>query len=274
MTKEMLVESISFCYDKSRGGDVMIHEEYVRIVPQADTAVLFIHGIVGTPNHFRDLIPLVDLVPADWSVYNVLLDGHGKTVDDFAKTSMNKWHTQVWTIFDNLARTHRRVILVGHSMGTLFSIRLAVAHPDKIPFLFLIAVPLRPGIRLMTVRNLLFLVFGKLNEDVPLEAATVKVCGVQTTRKLWKYLKWIPRFLELFCEIYRTEKVMGKLRVPCTAYQSQRDELVANHTRKVLEKSGVMTVRNLLHSTHFYYHPDDQALVRSDFERQIKETHG
>lgn len=252
----------------------MEHEEYVRIVPGADTAVLFIHGIVGTPNHFRDLIPLVDLVPENYSIYNVLLDGHGKTVDDFAKTSMKKWHEQVWGIFDELSKTHDRVILVGHSMGTLFSIQLAIEHPNKVPFLFLIAVPLRPGIRLMTIRNLLMLVFGKLREDVPLEAATIKACGVQTTRKLWKYLAWIPRFLELFREIYRTEKVMGKLSVPCTAYQSQRDELVANRTRKLLEKSGVMMVHNLPSSTHFYYHRDDQMVVRSDFERQIKETHG
>ena len=41
----------------------MEHREYRRIVSGADTAVMFLHGIVGTPNHFRDLIPLVDLVP-------------------------------------------------------------------------------------------------------------------------------------------------------------------------------------------------------------------
>jgi len=252
----------------------MIHEEYVRIVPGADTAVLFIHGIAGTPNHFRDLIPLVDLVPEDYSIYNVLLDGHGKTVDDLAKTSMKKWHAQIWGIFDELAAKHKQVILVGHSMGTLFCIQLAIEHPDKIPFLFLLAVPFRPGIRFTTIRNLLFLVFGKLREDLPLEAATIKVCGVETTRKLWKYLKWFPRFLELFREICRTERLLGNLTVTCTAYQSQRDELVANRTRKVLEKSGVMMVHNLLHSTHFYYHPDDQITVRADYEKQIKETHG
>ena len=133
----------------------MNHEEYVRIVPGAKTAVLFIHGIVGTPNHFQDLIPLINVVPEDYSVYNVLLDGHGGTVDDFAKTSMEKWHMQVWGIFEQLSRTHERVILVAHSMGTLFSIQLAIAHPEKVLFLFLLAVPLRPGIRLMTIRNLM-----------------------------------------------------------------------------------------------------------------------
>ena len=98
----------------------MVHEEYVRMVPHADTAVLFIHGIVGTPNHFRDLIPLVELVPESWSVCNLLLDGHGKSVEDFANTSIENWHSQVWGTFEKLSRTHERVILVAHSMGTLF----------------------------------------------------------------------------------------------------------------------------------------------------------
>lgn len=274
MLKEVLEKSTSFCYTKRKRGSAMLHEEYVRIVPNADTAVLFIHGIVGTPNHFRDLIPLIDLVPENYSIYNILLDGHGGTVEDFSKTSMKKWKSQVWGVFEELSHTHQRVILVAHSMGTLFSIQLAIEHPEIVPFLFLIAVPLRLGIRFVTVRNMLRLTFGKLREDIPLEHATMQVCGLQPTRKLWKYLPWIPRYLELFREIYRTEKVMGQLDVPCTAYQSQRDELVANRTRKVLETYGVMTVYNLQHSTHFYYHPDDQVIVRADFAKKIKETHG
>ena len=49
-----------------------------RIVPQSDTAVLFIHGIIGTPNYFNRFIPLI---PEDWTVCNLLLDGHGKGID-------------------------------------------------------------------------------------------------------------------------------------------------------------------------------------------------
>jgi esterase/lipase len=107
----------------------MIHQEYVRKVPCADTAVLFIHGIVGTPNHFTDLISLVELVPESWSVHNVLLDGHGGNADDFADTSMEKWKNQVHAAFDSLARTHRRVVIVAHSMGTLFALQLALEFP-------------------------------------------------------------------------------------------------------------------------------------------------
>ena len=38
---------------------------------------------------------LLSLVPDNISVYNVLLDGHGKGVKEFSKTSMKKWKKQI-----------------------------------------------------------------------------------------------------------------------------------------------------------------------------------
>lgn len=245
----------------------MEHAAYVRLVPGAGTAVLFMHGIVGTPNHFRDLIPLVDLVPEDWSVYNVLLDGHGGSIEDFSRTSMKKWKAQVFAIFDSLCESHRHVIIAAHSMGTLFAIQMALRRPEKVPFLFLIASPMRPWVRLFGIKNLLKLAFGTLRDDVPLEYATRRVAGVHATAQLWKYVAWLPRFLELFREIALTEKEMGTLAVPCVSWQSRKDELVSNFSTGVLVKSGVIQVHELADSTHFYYAPQDQKTVRADFDR-------
>lgn len=244
----------------------MSHEPTVRIVPGADTAVLFLHGILGTPKHFRDILPAESLVPSEWSVYNILLDGHGKGVEDFSRTSMKKWREQVWKVFSELSWTHERIILVGHSMGTLFSIQLAAEHPDKVKQLFLLAVPMRPWMRWFGIVNMLRMPFGLIREDHPVEAATKEVCGVGTSWKLWKYLGWIPRFLELFAEIGRTEKKLSDLKVPCVAYQSERDELVSNLTRRVLERSGKIQIRYLPDSTHFYYAPDDKKRIVNDFK--------
>lgn len=248
----------------------MEHAETRKLVSGAGNAVLFIHGIAGTPNHFVTQIPLVDLVPENWSMYNLLLDGHGGRAADFSRSSMEKWKTQVWAAFRELSGTHDHVLIAAHSMGTLFAIRLALEYPEKIPELFLIAVPMRPWVRLFGAVNCLRLVFGKIREDHSFEVATRNACGVTTTRKLWQYMGWIPRFLELFGEIARTERVMGDLRVPCTAFQSKKDELVSNLASRVLEKSGVVEIVDLHKSSHFYYHPDDQKTVRECFENCIK----
>ena len=248
----------------------MEHQEYVRIVPGANTAVLFMHGIVGTPNHFRDLLPLVGLVPNDWSVYNVLLPGHGGAVEDFGRSSMNAWKDHVWRIFRQLTDSHDRIILVGHSMGTLFSIQMALEMPERIAGLFLIAVPLRVGIKLFGVVNMLRLTFGMIREEDPVQAATQQVCGVTTTWMVWKYIPWLPRMWELIREMHGTAKVLDELAVPCIAFQSERDELVSNRSRKILQKTGRVEVHNLLHSTHFYYAPEDIVTVQERFNSIIK----
>lgn len=249
----------------------MRHQECVRILPEADTAVMLIHGIVGTPDHFRTQIPLEELIPDDWSVYNILLDGHGKGVEEFSNTSMDKWKDQVWTQFRCLADSHDRVILVAHSMGTLFALQLALEHPEKIPFLFLLGVPLRPGPRMITVINCFRVAFNRVREDRPLEKAMRDSCGLEPTPKLWKYLGWVPSFLGLFREIALTEKQLKGLRIPCVAYQSHKDELVTNFTLKPLKKIPGMEVIELPDSTHFYYIPEDIRAIRADFLRRCAE---
>lgn len=248
----------------------MDHQEFVRIVHGAKTAVLFIHGIVGTPNHFRDLLPLIQLVPDEWSVYNVLLPGHGGSVDAFGKSSMRAWKEHVWRIFDQLADNHEKIILVGHSMGTLFSIQMALERPEKVACLFLIAVPFRMGLKGFGVVNLLRLTFGRLNLDDPVQAATKRVCGIEPTWKIWEYIPRLPRVWELLQEMYATAKQIDGLCVPCVAFQSQRDELVSDRSRRILENSGRVEVHNLLRSTHFYYSPDDIAVIRDRFSNVIE----
>ncbi len=248
----------------------MHHQEYRRLVPGAKTAVMFIHGIVGTPNHFRDMLPLVQMVSENCSVHNLLLDGHGKGVEDFSHSSMQKWKTQVWGAFDALAATHEAVVIVAHSMGTLFAIQLGAEFPEKVRNLFLLAVPLRPWPRLFGVCNMLRLVFHRVREDRPLEMATRSACGITTTRKLWQYLAWIPRYLELFAEIPKAEKLLPSLQIPVLAFQSGLDELVSGRSCWVLERSGTVQLIELRLSTHFYYAPGERERVLAAFEERMK----
>lgn len=250
----------------------MEHIETRRLVPGAKYAVLFIHGIVGTPNHFRIVLPLEELVPEDWSVFNIRQPGHGGCVEDFGRSDINQWRSHAKAAFEELAGKHEKILIVGHSLGTLFAMQIALERPEKVAQLFLVAAPMRPWVRLFGAVNCVRLAFGWIREDRPLEVATQNVCGVTTTPLLWKYIPWLPRFFELFAEIARTEKVMGNLTVPCAAWQSRKDELVSNFSTPVLQKSGVMEVHELENSTHFYYAPEDMQLLRREFQRCIKKV--
>lgn len=245
----------------------MNHQEYITEVPGAKTAVLMIHGIVGTPDHFDMLIPLI---PGEWSVYNILLDGHGKSVEDFAASSMKKWKMQIWDLFGRLSSRYDRIAVAAHSMGTLFAIQLGIEHPEKIPFLFLMACPMRVGLRWFGVVNSMKAALNLTDDRKPLEAATKAACSIQTDWRLWKYITWIPRYLELFREVGLTRDLLPELNIPCYAFQSRRDELVSNRAGKVLEGNGAVQVAYLAHSGHFYYREDDRDCLLKSFKAIIE----
>lgn len=247
----------------------MKQSDHIRIVSGAETAVLFLHGIVGTPEHFNKLIPLTRLVPENCSVYNVLLEGHGGTAKDFGKASMKKWQCQIAEAFDILAREHGQIIVVGHSMGTLFALNMALAHPEKVNALFLLAVPLRPKLGIRAISGSLRLVLGKLREDVPHQRAMGLACGVAPTRKFWHYVGWIPRFAELLALCSNTCKVIDNVDVPCIAFQSGKDELVRKCSSRVLERNQGIDVHMLSESTHFYYAPGDSELICRSFRELL-----
>lgn len=250
----------------------MKHEEMIRIVPGAKTAVLFLHGIVGTPNHFVGGVPITQWVPENWSMHNILLPGHGREVEDFASSNMRQWRCAARRAFCCLTKSHERVYIVAHSMGTLFALELAVDFPEKTAGLFLLGVPLRPHVAPSAVNSALRLALGKLRPGYP-EMGILQACGTSPTWKLWKYIPWLPRFIELFAQIARTEKKLHWLTVPTIAFQSRRDELVNRLSAGVLRKYPV-EVRILEGSTHFYYSSEDQKILREVFAIMILEDQG
>ena len=244
----------------------MDHGEYTRETG-SKIAVLMIHGIAGTPAHFRDLIPVI---PEHISVHSILLDGHGKQVKDFSATSMKKWKAQVSAKLEELFEKYEKVILIGHSMGTLFSIQAAIDHPEKIPFLFLLAVPVRPWVRFSTMLTCLRVVGGKLREDDAAAWAMKNATSIQLSSRIWEYIGWAPRMVELLAECERIRKHLPELNVPCYTFQSRVDELVSFSSCKDLEKNPRVVNTVLLHSGHFAYGNADKALLQKTLNKLLE----
>lgn len=243
----------------------MQYEAYIRPVEGADTAVLMIHGIVGSPAHFKDLLPVI---PENWSVYNILLDGHGHGVEEFARTSMEKWKAQVSRVLEEILASHSQVFIVAHSMGTLFAIDEAIKHPDKVRSLLLLAVPLTPWTSPAAMAGSLAAALGRVKPGSAAERM-LQDSGVHLTPKLWKYIAWLPRFWELILEAHRTKKKLPQITVPCCAFQSRRDELVSHGAARILGKHPNITTAVLPNSGHFHYSKEDLALLQSALKEMI-----
>ena len=240
----------------------MEHKEYIRIVQGSDTAVVFIHGIVGTPNHFAEF---VSLVPESFSVYNLLLDGHGKGVKDFSKTSMRKWERQVASVVEELSSTHEKIYVVAHSLGTLLAIEQAISN-QKVCKLFLLAVPLRLSLKPKMTINSLKVFFDRIRPD-DYEALAAKACyGIGKDKNPLHYLGWLPRFFELFAKMRETRRLIASVHTPCRVYPSKKDEMVSRRSAKYYENNPNFIVRELENSGHYYYSREDFRFLMAEFQ--------
>ena len=247
----------------------MEHKEYKRIVPEARAAILFVHGIVGTPNHFANF---VSLVPGDVSVYNILLDGHGGSVRDFSHTSMQKWERQVRDAVDELTLSHTEVYIVAHSMGTLFAIDRALEN-EAVKGLFLFAVPLKIAPKPRMVSNLCKVYFDKIKPDDAVALAAKRCYGIAQDKNPFHYVGWLPRYFELFAKAKQTRARLSMLQTPTVAYQSARDELVSGKSAKMLKQNASVSVVELQNSGHYYYAPNDLSFLFDEFERFVDQIH-
>lgn len=245
----------------------MEHKEYLRISENAKTAVLFIHGIAGTPNHFRDFIPLV---PEDFSVYNLLLDGHGGTPSDFSESSMKKWENQVKKAVDFLLEKHERIYIAAHSLGTLLAIEAAVRE-KRIEKLFFLAVPIKIFVKPTALFSAFRIYLGNVPEDDLRLNAMKNCCGINLSKNPFAYPGWIPRFLELFEKVGRTKKILPELRTECRIFQSAEDELVSPESYGYLKKHTDAKVEKLGKSGHYYYEENDFSYLKKEFSGFISE---
>ena len=245
----------------------MEHKEYKRIIPEAQASVLFVHGIVGTPNHFAEF---VSRVPEGISVYNLLLDGHGGSVRDFSHTSMQKWEAQVRDAVEKLAVSNTEIYIVAHSMGTLFAIDRAIENPT-VKGLFLLAVPLKIAPKPRMLSNLCKVYFDKIKPDDVVAQAAKRCYGIAGDKNPLHYFGWLPRYLELFAKARTTRKRIQELKTPCRVYQSARDELVSTASAKWLSKNENLSVVLLQNSGHYYYTPEDFDFLLNEFENFLNQ---
>ncbi len=228
----------------------MAHKEYIREIPGSNSVVLCIHGILGTPEQFN---PLLSQIPAEWSVFNILLDGHGKKVQDFSDSSMLKWKGQVQRTLTYLSVRYSKIIIMAHSMGALFALQAAANQNPRIKALFLMDVPLVPFLRPVCVGNSLQIIWDCIPANNSIALAQKDAFSIHPDKRLWLYLGWIPRYMELFREIAKTRQCISDVKIPCRVFLSQRDELVSLRSYKYLKGNPHIKVTMLEGATHFYF---------------------
>ncbi|CEN25371.1 alpha/beta hydrolase [Paraclostridium sordellii] len=104
---------------------------------------LLIHGFTSTP---AEMYPLAKFLNNNgYTVYSILLSGHGTNHDELLKVSYIDWYNDVEKAYEELLFECEEVVVIGHSMGGLLALMLASNyHVDK---LICLACALKPNNR-------------------------------------------------------------------------------------------------------------------------------
>ena len=210
-----------------------------------------IHGICSTPRHFDFLLPSI---PEDVSLCNILLAGHGGTVEDFSRTSMKEWKAQVCRFLDMLSETHERIIVVGYSLGTLLALNFWQDYP-KVKGLLLLNPPLAPFLKPLMLTRTVRISYGKPDLKDSSERAMYQDLSIRLTPYSIHYLSWIPKFVALLRLCYHCRKNARRLTINCSVLLGNQDELVATRSGKFFPKEDFIRCETFQNSTHCYYEP-------------------
>lgn len=240
------------------------HREYVRKSSDKKTVCLMVHGIVGTPRYFDRIIPYL---PEEWSIYNILLDGHGGSVEDFCHTSMAKWRRQVKEALGKLSEEYEEIIIFAHSMGTLLCMEAAEEYKERIKHMVLFAVPLCPMLKPQALYTSLKVIFKKVNEDKEIEVNAREQYSVTPDRRIWKYIGFAPRYMELLKLSDKIRKRVVRVNIPATVFMSGKDEMVSRNSYGYLLKNPHFTIHCLDNSSHNWFDERDFEYITKEIKK-------
>lgn len=221
----------------------------------ADTVLLFIHGIVEGPAQFRPLFRAAER--RGISAVSLLLPGHGSDGRAFARSRMRQWQEYVDAAAAHLRRRYPHVVLVGHSMGGLLAMETCRTASGGIDGIFALGLPLWLRVRAKGILEGYKASSGRINPEEESARAALDAYSIRGVRPLC-YLRWLPRYKELFRLCRNVRRRLWALRIPVQVLQSADDEFVSRRTAERLKQLRPdWEVGVLVHSGHFYYSPED-----------------
>ena len=238
-----------------------MHEPYLVENPMADTLVLMIHGMAGSPYQFGVLAQ--KLYEQGYSVQSLLLPGHGGSAKQFAGSGRTQWEQAADQAVRHALLRYKKVVLIGHSMGCLLAIHAyhILMERNSIQAMILLAPPLRIHMTGGYVWNNIRCALGHKQLDA--QQQKQKVYNSVDKGPAYGYVRWLPRYMDILKMASQARKQIRGIQVPVLAVHSQNDEMVSNKSVLELERYAPnCKVICLPNSSHFLYAAEDADFLR------------
>ncbi len=196
------------------------------------TGILMIHGYSSSTLALKSTAEALN--KKGYTVYCILLPGHGRTLDDLEKVTKKDYYNFVDDKFDEFSKKVDKVFVLGHSLGGLLTLRLA-ANRD-IDGIIVTSVPMMDPENGMTAELIRrsVKVMGKIAARLPRLSPTYAIntdfLDMYGTYSTLSVVAMGP-VLDIVNDVGRT---LGKIEEPILAVQSSHDILIDNRSAKFL----------------------------------------
>ncbi len=206
---------------------------------QSDTAILFVHGIQGTPKRFEFMTRALD---AGTAYENIWLPGHGGNMRDFGKSRAADWLDGAKRAADGLLSTHEKLVFVGHSMGGLLGLELA-REGYAFHGMLLLCCPFAVRMSRKYIKQNLRAAFSKPDTDDEFVRAAREMNGVKAGH-LYEYLFGAKPYIELFGLMRAARSSVFPMKNAIFFY-SELDEIVSPRSQQIAARDYKADVRML-----------------------------
>ncbi|MGB3683294.1 MAG: alpha/beta fold hydrolase [Rubrobacteraceae bacterium] len=209
-----------------------------------DVGVLISHGFTGTPQSVRPLGEA--LARAGFTVAGPRLAGHGTSVRDMAKSSVEDWISSLEEDFAWLRERSDGIYLTGLSMGGTFALYMAAMHPEFVRGV----LPINGCISLDNP-DLARLAFDpKAPATVPGVGSDIKARGVE---ELAYGDVPVPSVREFMALMRVTEDLLPTVTVPAVVFQSLEDHVVPPENGPYIHERLGSTYKQLIRLENSYH---------------------
>ena len=226
----------------------------------ADKAVVFIHGFMGSPDQFAELAAAV--YNSGCSCYCLLLPGHGAGAREFIKRGIDDWERHLQAEISKVRDKYDKIYLVGHSMGGLLALNASLNRENKIAGVFLLSTPLKFNV--FSLKSLAarvrFLAYPKDHEVKAAYHAGNSLAGAS----VFAYPLFIKPILHSQKLIRKTKRQLADVFVPVYMVHSKNDETISHKSGAMLYEGLCNTRRTAFsidRSWHAFYAEEERGVI-------------
>ncbi|HCG56206.1 MULTISPECIES: alpha/beta fold hydrolase [Brevibacterium] len=215
---------------------------YRQIAPDSASAVLFLHGITGSPAAWFPIAR--GLSHHGISVSVPLLPGHGTRWQDLNATTWSDWLDAANAELKTLSRTHSRVVVAGLSMGGALALALGASDlpPDEL-------VLVNPALYIDSPLTPILPVLKHVVASVPAIGGDI----AHPDRCEYAYDRTPVAAIASFASAQRTlREDLWRIECPVTLFVSGRDGVVGPRTLRTLrsrlpQRPTILSLRRSKH---------------------------